>query len=1120
MVIVYIILGWIGISFVGAIAYGIFQYGKGRKKSAEEKAAVDASALSFAAYRERTAYATAEEERINRAYGWWTGKYNQIIELETKIQQLKKDSVSAKRRLRFSKAKTLMQQARSLGQQLPQAEAELKEAAYSFSSTSVLNSAWDICDIFDKIKRGSQDIFFSSFFVNSNHFICATGDNYLIFMPCYVALLKVDSGTIDVIGYNRVEATETAREERTDHVWDDDEIASVHWLYERVDGGPDRRYNNNQRIVHVWRGIVEISACEHHATLMFPNRKKAIAYRENVDKLVALFRGKYAMVLHDALNVKGLHKDGIAVERSDEEKRLMQENGMLAQMRQRCCTAAKFEVSYYSEYFRTVSLEYTGTARSIIIPEKYPYNGKEVSIASVHLSWENKEVLDDLLVCADGIELGADILCASRNVCFAPGVNSCKVGKLWATKRLCALESINFPKESSALVEYLLSEPSFYDSPYFKSLPVDEKGVKFLNGKAAGADRSLEVYDVGDETVISLLWVNAQRRVGNVVVGKNATDILFPAKNSETCKNYIGGFTIRESKTFVLENGVLYKVRGKTRKLLFIPHDFSGEEFVVDESVASVEDAFPSSVRRLVLRSHAKLHCAIDLATIREIVVSDENMVLKYSDFKNIAPHTVIYAHKTSIQKIARYKAFDFRPLEEDKGERLRLEEQRVRDFIASFTVKKGKIIRWTGEQSNIEIPEKLASAIGKEAFAENQTLKSVKLPDGIAEIGEGAFKNCTSLRKVVIPESVKKIGDNAFEGCISLDFMESLAGVDSIGTRAFYRCSSLGAVMLAPACTIGPEAFATCKNLNDVRGFEGTTWERLSPFRNTPWLSGRAGDGTFIEGGKLLAYVGEQREYTIPQGVVEIAASAFENNALIEKVTIRDGTKIIGARAFAFCENLKSVTIPDSVTQIDDTAFFGSPEVVFRCYRGSVASTFRLHNKIKVDYISRVQQPVAERVQRARKSDFDLLTDEERRMVFAMRREREQKVEGEEREAMREKTTRMLEGLSKSPLVDCDEKRLLTNSIVRRYFQQVDAAQEAEYTLYFIDEEGNRISKSVVFAAGGNDGKAYATFELSSKNGFDKEKRYYLIVADGQGTPLAKLDYCIDISFANDFGF
>lgn len=201
----------------------------------------------------------------------------------------------------------------------------------------------------------------------------------------------------------------------------------------------------------------------------------------------------------------------------------------------------------------------------------------------------------------------------------------------------------------------------------------------------------------------------------------------------------------------------------------------------------------------------------------------------------------------------------------------------------------------------------------------------------------------------------MKKIGDNAFEGCISLDFMESLAGVDSIGTRAFYRCSSLGAVMLAPACAIGPEAFATCKNLNDVRCFEGTTWERLSPFRNTPWLSGRAGDGTFIEGGKLLAYVGEQREYTIPQGVVEIAASAFENNALIEKVTIRDGTKIIGDRAFAFCENLKSVTIPDSVTQIDDTAFFGSPEVVFRCYRGSVASTFRLHNKIKVDYISRV---------------------------------------------------------------------------------------------------------------------------------------------------------------------
>ena len=56
--------------------------------------------------------------------------------------------------------------------------------------------------------------------------------------------------------------------------------------------------------------------------------------------------------------------------------------------------------------------------------------------------------------------------------------------------------------------------------------------------------------------------------------------------------------------------------------------------------------------------------------------------------------------------------------------------------------------------------------------------------------------------------------------------------------------------------------------------------------------------------------------EVTIPDSVIAIEKSAFENSRVI-KVTIPNGVRYIGERAFANCKHLKDINIPESIALI-----------------------------------------------------------------------------------------------------------------------------------------------------------------------------------------------------------
>ncbi|MDE7291966.1 MAG: leucine-rich repeat protein [Treponemataceae bacterium] len=120
--------------------------------------------------------------------------------------------------------------------------------------------------------------------------------------------------------------------------------------------------------------------------------------------------------------------------------------------------------------------------------------------------------------------------------------------------------------------------------------------------------------------------------------------------------------------------------------------------------------------------------------------------------------------------------------------------------------------------------------------------------------------------------------------------------------------------------------------------------------------------DGTIDDNGVLTNYRGAEATVVIPDGVIGIGSSAFENCGSLKKVVIPGSVTAIGSQAFKSCGNLntvemstglmgigsyafsectslKNVSIPDGVTSIGDSAFSGCSSLMSLTIPTSVTS-------------------------------------------------------------------------------------------------------------------------------------------------------------------------------------
>jgi len=274
-------------------------------------------------------------------------------------------------------------------------------------------------------------------------------------------------------------------------------------------------------------------------------------------------------------------------------------------------------------------------------------------------------------------------------------------------------------------------------------------------------------------------------------------------------------------------------------------------------------------------------------------------------------------------------------------------------------------------------------SQIGCFAFMGCFNLKSITIPNGVAQIYSETFFGCHNLTSITIGEGVTKIGADIFENCPKLDNIEvdtnntaykSMDGnlytkdgktliryaigktetkfsipdeVEIIGKSAFEDCCNLESITISRGVTnIESYAFESCyklievinkSTLNITKGsteYGDVAKYALEVHNEESKIVNKEEYVFYTVDGKnyLVDYRGADTELSLPENYngenYVINKFAFHNNK-ITSVIIVDGVTSISNRAFSECYNLMSVTIGESITSIDSAAFPDSYKLV-----------------------------------------------------------------------------------------------------------------------------------------------------------------------------------------------
>ncbi len=250
-------------------------------------------------------------------------------------------------------------------------------------------------------------------------------------------------------------------------------------------------------------------------------------------------------------------------------------------------------------------------------------------------------------------------------------------------------------------------------------------------------------------------------------------------------------------------------------------------------------------------------------------------------------------------------------------------------------------LISYNGTATAVTLPANVngnAYAISDYLFADDTTITSVIIPDGVTAIGAHAFDGCSALTTVAMGGDVTAIGGYAFNGCIALGELTIGEGVESIGDNAFNGCLALTELTLPDrVATIGKRAFANCSGIVKVYAGVGLTtvdedaflrctaidelyitsvadWCKVTfanmgahPFSYYYNRELAAGEKSV---NKLFVNGVETTELVIPAGVTKIGNYAFYNCDGITTLTIGADVTVIGTGSFLSYGNRQMTSV------------------------------------------------------------------------------------------------------------------------------------------------------------------------------------------------------------------
>ncbi len=269
---------------------------------------------------------------------------------------------------------------------------------------------------------------------------------------------------------------------------------------------------------------------------------------------------------------------------------------------------------------------------------------------------------------------------------------------------------------------------------------------------------------------------------------------------------------------------------------------------------------------------------------------------------------------------------------------------------MEEYKIENGILLSYLGDSKNIKIPKGVVR-IARRAFQNNKDIVHIVLNDELEEVGSWAFADCTNLKTVAFPKKKMLLRDKCFYKCISLEnitlpFITSIAPglfqycrslktvkipntVKRICMSAFKKCDKLQSIKIpASVKKVSSFAFSYCTNLKYIY-LDGEKCPLKTDsllhcnveilWDNAGLFVEEAKRGFIInEDGKLLRYVGTEKNIVIPPCVTSIDDYAFCFNPSIKTVLIDGNVLSLGHHVFAYCNRLERVVFENGVKTVN----------------------------------------------------------------------------------------------------------------------------------------------------------------------------------------------------------
>ena len=219
--------------------------------------------------------------------------------------------------------------------------------------------------------------------------------------------------------------------------------------------------------------------------------------------------------------------------------------------------------------------------------------------------------------------------------------------------------------------------------------------------------------------------------------------------------------------------------------------------------------------------------------------------------------------------------------------------------------------------------------------YDDKKLITDLVIPDSVTSIGKYAFYNYTSLKSVTFHNNITSIGNSSFYGCSGLTSIEIPDSITTIGESAFSGCDLSNPVLFkgsAPSM-----ADSTFKNSIEfyIYSANKNSWTFPKYTGNRVWIIDIPDDVSDLDENYrnsqgILFTLNEDGSATVGND------SSTDNNSLlrdffhilIPEYVIKDGKKYpvttIGHKAFSKFDYLETITISKNVRTIEKDAFDG----------------------------------------------------------------------------------------------------------------------------------------------------------------------------------------------------